>query len=92
MALFDSKAPPALRMRNVFWFLSLVLMMNLLVCDMVSAARIKPLQKRNSFVSIGCLGLFNTAHFNRLDKICEECYSVTRTPGIESEFSIFFSC
>ena len=86
MALFDSKSQSAFKLKNIFWFLSLALMMNLLVCDVVSAARIKPLQKRNSFVSIGCLGLFNTAHFNRLDKICEECYSVTRTPGIESEF------
>lgn len=90
MALFDSKSQSAFKLKSVFWFLSLALMMNLLVCDMVSAARIKPLQKRNSFVSIGCLGLFNTAHFNRLDKICEECYSVTRTPGIESELFFFF--
>jgi len=62
----------------------MVLMVNLLVSDMVSAARIKHLQKRNSFVGIGCLGLFDNAKFNRLDKICEECYSVTRTSGIES--------
>lgn len=64
-------------------------MMNILVCQMVNAARLKPLQKRNSFASVGCLGLFNTLNFNRLDKICEECYSVTRTPGIESESICF---
>ena len=84
---FDSKS--TLNLKNMLWFLSLVLMVNLLVCDMVSAARIKTLQKRNSFVSIGCLGLFDNAKFNRLDKICEECYSVTRTPNVERECYLY---
>ena len=76
----------SLNLKSILWRLSAILMiMNILSFELVSAARIKPLQKRNSFVTIGCLGLFDSAKFNRLDKICEECYSITRTPSIESK-------
>lgn len=68
--------------------LTVVVLMIHISNDMVNAAHIKKLQKRDSFVSIGCLGLFDNAKFNRLDRICEECYSVTRGHNFESKFSL----
>ncbi|XP_065075583.1 ion transport peptide isoform X2 [Ochlerotatus camptorhynchus] len=40
--------------------------------------------KRSSFFDIECKGQFNKAIFYRLDRICEDCYSLFREPQILS--------
>uniref|UniRef100_T1DFN0 Putative crustacean chh/mih/gih neurohormone family n=1 Tax=Psorophora albipes TaxID=869069 RepID=T1DFN0_9DIPT len=40
--------------------------------------------KRSSFFDIDCKGQFNKAIFYRLDRICEDCYSLFREPQILS--------
>ncbi|XP_070491555.1 ion transport peptide [Chironomus tepperi] len=35
-------------------------------------------QKRSSFFDIDCKGVFNKSIFFRLDRICEDCYSLFR--------------
>ncbi|EDS41010.1 ion transport peptide [Culex quinquefasciatus] len=40
--------------------------------------------KRSSFFEIDCKGQFNKQIFYRLDRICEDCYSLFREPQILS--------
>ncbi|XP_050075920.1 ion transport peptide-like isoform X1 [Anopheles maculipalpis] len=40
--------------------------------------------KRSSFFDIECKGQFNKQIFYRLDRICEDCYSLFREPQILS--------
>ena len=41
--------------------------------------------KKRNFVEVGCLGSFDSAKFARLDRLCEECYTVIRTPGLDGK-------
>lgn len=40
------------------------------------------LAKRSTFFEIECKGVFNKSIFYRLDRICEDCYSLFREPEI----------
>lgn len=41
-------------------------------------------QKRSSFFDIDCKGVFNKSIFFRLDRICEDCYSLFREVELHS--------
>jgi hypothetical protein len=49
----------------------------------VSAQESKGIFKR-SFAGLGCLGVYDKAKFARLDRVCEECYTLYREPDIHS--------
>lgn len=40
--------------------------------------------KRSTFFEIECKGVFNKSIFYRLDRICEDCYSLFREPELHS--------
>lgn len=42
------------------------------------------LAKRSTFFDIDCKGVFNKKIFSRLDRICEDCYSLFREPQLHS--------
>ena len=39
---------------------------------------------KRSFAGLGCLGVYDKAKFARLDRVCEECYTLYREPDIHS--------
>ena len=39
---------------------------------------------KRSFVSLGCMGVYDKAKFARLDRVCEECYQMFRDPDIHA--------
>lgn len=49
----------------------------------VAAQESKGVFKR-SFAGLGCLGVYDKAKFARLDRVCEECYTLYREPDIHS--------
>lgn len=49
----------------------------------LKGADAKNLHKR-SFVSLGCMGVYDKSKFARLDRVCEECYQMFRDPDIHS--------
>ncbi|XP_055308464.1 ion transport peptide-like isoform X1 [Sitodiplosis mosellana] len=42
------------------------------------------LAKRSTFFEIECKGVFNKSIFYRLDRICEDCYSLFREPELHT--------
>uniref|UniRef100_A0A1B0D2X5 Uncharacterized protein n=1 Tax=Phlebotomus papatasi TaxID=29031 RepID=A0A1B0D2X5_PHLPP len=50
----------------------------------VSFPRHHTLAKRSTFFDIECKGVFNKSIFFRLDRICEDCYSLFREPQLHS--------
>ncbi|GAB0090333.1 ion transport peptide [Sergentomyia squamirostris] len=67
--------------KNLFISLALILV---LVPMIVSFPRHHTLTKRSSFFDIECKGVFNKSIFFRLDRICEDCYSLFREPQLHS--------
>uniref|UniRef100_A0A7G3AA75 Putative crustacean chh/mih/gih neurohormone family n=1 Tax=Lutzomyia longipalpis TaxID=7200 RepID=A0A7G3AA75_LUTLO len=67
--------------KNLFLSLALILV---LVPMIVSFPRHHTLSKRSSFFDIECKGVFNKSIFFRLDRICEDCYSLFREPQLHS--------
>ncbi|XP_059609266.1 ion transport peptide isoform X2 [Phlebotomus argentipes] len=67
--------------KNLFFSLALILV---LVPMIVSFPRHHTLAKRSSFFDIECKGVFNKSIFFRLDRICEDCYSLFREPQLHS--------
>ena len=39
---------------------------------------------KRSFVSLGCMGVYDKSKFARLDRVCEECYQMFRDPDIHT--------
>jgi len=39
---------------------------------------------KRSFAGLGCLGIYDKAKFARLDRVCEECYTLYREPDIHT--------
>ncbi|XP_055701449.1 ion transport peptide isoform X2 [Phlebotomus papatasi] len=67
--------------KNLFFSLALILV---LVPMIVSFPRHHTLAKRSTFFDIECKGVFNKSIFFRLDRICEDCYSLFREPQLHS--------
>ncbi|CAO1407903.1 unnamed protein product [Diamesa serratosioi] len=56
----------------------------LLIVPLIISLPHHDVHKRSSFFDIECKGVFNKSIFFRLDRICEDCYSLFREPSLHS--------
>ncbi|XP_035791781.1 ion transport peptide-like [Anopheles albimanus] len=74
---------PQLRMCSRTLVISLALIIALVPLSTVALPH-HTIAKRSSFFDIECKGQFNKQIFYRLDRICEDCYSLFQEPQILS--------
>lgn len=61
----------------------LVLGLILVLMPMIAVALPRNITKRStSFFDLDCKGTYNKSYFFRLDRICEDCYSLFREPQL----------
>lgn len=61
----------------------LVLGLILVLVPMIAVALPRNITKRStSFFDLDCKGTYNKSYFFRLDRICEDCYSLFREPQL----------
>lgn len=56
----------------------------LALVPLISSLPQHSLAKRSAFFDIECKGVFNKSIFYRLDRICEDCYSLFREPELHT--------
>lgn len=54
----------------------------LVLVPLINTLPAHSLAKRSTFFDLNCLGTYNASIFYRLDRICEDCYSLFREPEI----------